>query len=110
MSLASNTTAAQRFISVCFDSTSEWSILSVAISELGWSLIIAHDREDWEWSVQGDEATILFNAGGDLCTFSIYAGNPPTAICAAIWAVQPLMRLQRWGWLQTFEEEEFTEA
>lgn len=110
MSLASNTTTVQRFISACFNPQSDWSIREVAISNLGWSLKVEHIQEDWEWVVQGDEYTIFFNAENDLCTFSVHAGNPPAAICAAIWAVQPLMPLKRWGWLQTFEEQDFTEV
>lgn len=110
MSLTKNSTAVQRFIAACFDAHSDWSIREVAISDLGWSLTISHDREEWEWVVQGDRESILFNAENNLCTFSVFAGNPPAAICAAIWAVQPLMHLKRWGWLQAFEEQDFTEV
>jgi len=109
MSLTKNSTAVQQFISVCFDMHADWSILNVAVSDLGWSLTISHVREEWEWVVQGDEYTIFFNAENDLCSFSVHAGNPPLNICAAIWAVQPLMRLQRWGWLQALKED-FTEV
>ena len=110
MSLTKNATTVQRFLSACFDSSVNWTICEVAISEFEWSLKIEHIQEEWEWLVQGDEATILFKAENDLCTFSIFAGNSPTAICAAIWAVQPLMRIPRWSWVRTLEEEEFTEA
>lgn len=110
MSLAPNTTFVQEFISTCFNTQSEWSIREVAISDLGWSLKIEHDKEDWEWQVQGDEASILFRAENNLCTFSVFAGNPPLRILVAVWAVRPLARPQRWEWLRTFEEEGFTEV